>query len=462
MQEEAKPTPPQDPTEEPTPPVVQEVTQILEEVAALTEQTKELQRAATESIEDAQEIARSLEQAAEELTEQDAQAAQGVTEDPEQALEAAAESSAEEIQQAATAPEAMQEEGVEATAVETPAKPKRSRKPKAATPAPAQEGLSDEEILAESPKQEQAEETIPFVMEEVAFASAVEAILFATEKPASLNRLRDAFAPMAPTDEQLEAVIATIQTRYQEEGRGFHLRRAQGGYHFVTKMENAEYIRKFQASKPFRLGRSALEVLAIIAYRQPITRAEIDQVRGIDSSHLLRTLIERGLVKMAGKAEVPGRPVQYGTTEKFLEVVGLSSPGELPPLSELTQLQGDAEDPQKRMEAGLDNFMKPLASSEFAPLEDEEGQDPVLGEIESLIQTADHAPKEVFASAVHREVALANQEALEAFQAASRRRPRKQQQAADDEVKTITFEELTGGGSGGNTEGGSTPPPLSN
>ncbi len=287
--------------------------------------------------------------------------------------------------------------------------------------------------------------TEPFTMAPEAFASAVEAVLFAAERPIGLARIREAFGSAAPTNDQISEVLSQIQSRYESPDRGFTLRKAQGGYHFVTKVENAEFIRRFQASKPFRLGKSALEVMAIVAYREPITRAEIDQVRGIDSSHLLRTLIDRGLVRMAGKAEIPGRPVQYGSTPKFLEVLGLSSTAELPPLSELSQLQGDTEDPQQRMEAGLDRFMRPEERNpedELPPLEDEEGQDPVLNEIESLIQTADGAPKEVFASAVHRETAQANQEALEAFQASGRKRVRKTPVA--EVPKAVTFDELTG------------------
>jgi segregation and condensation protein B len=299
---------------------------------------------------------------------------------------------------------------------------------------------------------------IPFEMEEMAFTSAVESILFAAERPVGFDRIREAFGTPAPSNAVILEAIEKIQLRYHDSDRGFELRKAQGGYHFVTKLENAEYIRRFQASKPFRLGRSALEVMAIIAYRQPITRAEIDQVRGIDSSHLLRTLIERGLVRMAGKAEVPGRPVQYASTEKFLETIGLSSTAELPPLSELNQLQGDVEDPQKKMEAGLDRFMQPIQSTDEAcgTLEGEDGLDPVLNEIDGLIQTADGAPKEVFASAVHREVALANQEALEAFQSQSRKRPRKSKAATEETTKSVTFDELTGG----NTDGA--PPAVEN
>jgi segregation and condensation protein B len=314
-----------------------------------------------------------------------------------------------------------------------------------------------------SGKKQKAGDDEPFVMDTDSFTSAVEAVLFAAERPASFDRIREAFGTPSPNDDQLKEAIDRIQARYEGPDRGFLLRKAQGGYHFVTKVENAEYIRRFQASKPFRLGRSALEVLAIIAYRAPVTRAEIDQVRGIDSSHLLRTLIERGLVRMAGKAEVPGRPVQYATTQKFLEVVGLAATSDLPPLSELNQLQGDAEDPQRKMEEGLDRFMRPVdrtaaEEASMAPLEDEDGQDPMLNEIDSLIQTAGNTTKEVYASPVHRDVAEANQEALEAFQAMSRRRPRKKAEAVE-EAKSITFDELTGGGADGSN---APPAPVEN
>lgn len=305
----------------------------------------------------------------------------------------------------------------------------------------AAEAQAAAEKAAAPKKSKESDE--PFVMAQEKFVSAVEAILFAAERPVSFDRVREAFGSPSPNNDQILEAVSVLQDRYAGPDRGFELRKAQGGFHFVTKMENAEYIRRFQASKPFRLGRSALEVLAIVAYRAPITRAEIDQVRGIDSSHLLRTLIERGLVRMAGKAEVPGRPVQYATTERFLEVVGLKTTAELPPLSELTQLQGDAEDPQRKMEDNLDKFMRPIertAEDEAAmvPLEDADGQDPTLNAIDELIQTADGSTKEVYASPVHREAAEANREALEAFQAQSRKRPRK--------PKAVTFEELTGSG----------------
>lgn len=261
--------------------------------------------------------------------------------------------------------------------------------------------------------------------------SAIESILFASDRPVSVGRLKEVFGEEGPKEETLSEALSAIRERYLSSGFGFELREAQGGFHFVTKPENAEIIRKFLETKPFRLGRSALEVLAILAYRQPITRAEVDQIRGIDSSHLMRTLIERGLVKMAGKAEVPGRPVQYATTPRFLEVLGLSSLTELPPLTELEQLQGDTVDPIKTLEEGLDKFL--VAQGEAA--EDLTEQDKVeLAQLETMLDSAKKGTGEIHESPVHAEIAEENQNAVAALQ--SHPRPRKKK-------NTVTYEEIT-------------------
>jgi segregation and condensation protein B len=268
-------------------------------------------------------------------------------------------------------------------------------------------------------------------MEHEKFLSAVEAILFAADRPITIERIKEVFGEEAPADTDVRQLLDGLQQRYADSSHGFELRQAQGGYHFVTKTENAEWVMRFLATKPFRVGKSALETLAIIAYRQPITRAEIDQVRGIDSSHLLRVLIERGLVKMAGKAEVPGRPVQYATTAKFLEVVGLQSTGELPPLSELEQLQGQTEDPMKALNEGLDRFMNESLTNEAILAADQEG----LKEIDDLIQTAQRADNEVYASPIHADTARENQAAVAGFQAFFK--PQRRRKLADDDTTTV-------------------------
>ncbi|NQW43976.1 MAG: SMC-Scp complex subunit ScpB [Deltaproteobacteria bacterium] len=268
-------------------------------------------------------------------------------------------------------------------------------------------------------------------MELEKITSAIESILFASDRPVSVGRLKEVFGEEGPLEETLSEALAVIKERYMGPGFGFELRAAQGGFQFVTRPENAEIIRKFLETKPFRLGRSALETLAIISYRQPITRAEIDQVRGIDSSHLMRTLIERGLVKMAGKADVPGRPVQYATTPRFLEVLGLSSLSELPPLTELDQLQGDTVDPMKTLEEGLDRFIHAQGEkAEDLSAEDKEE----LAEIETMLDSAKKGTREIHQSALHAEIAEENENAVAALQ--SHPRPRKKK-------NTVTYEEIT-------------------
>ncbi len=271
-------------------------------------------------------------------------------------------------------------------------------------------------------------------MEQEQLTSVIESILFVSDRPVTLTRLVEVLGAEVVSEQEISSLIETIKAKYTDSLSGFELREAQGGFHFCTKAANSEWIRRFLQTKPFRLGRSALETLSIIAYRQPITRAEIDKVRGIDSSHLMRTLIERGLVKMAGKADVPGRPVQYATTPRFLEVTGLQTISELPPLSELEQLQGTADDSTKPMEDGLERFIQdtPTPAEVF---EDTQG----LEEIDTLIQSAQRADKEIHESPIHAEVAQENEAALEGFLAFQKpfRKPRKVAAESNEEVVEV-------------------------
>lgn len=248
--------------------------------------------------------------------------------------------------------------------------------------------------------------------------SAVESILFTSESPVTLARLREVFEEIKPSEQELKHSLEQTHQKYQDPSYGFEIRQSKGGYHFCTKPQNAEWVRKFLASRPFRLSHSALETLSVIAYRQPITRAEIDSVRGMDSSHLLRTLMERGIVKMAGKAEVPGRPVIYATTPKFLELVGLNSLSDLPPLTELHELKGDTEEPKESLEESLDRVMgEPLIGEPISR------EDKRLEEIEDLIHSIQQPEKDIFPSPLHSDIAEENHAALFAFQAT--RSPRK-------------------------------------
>lgn len=172
-------------------------------------------------------------------------------------------------------------------------------------------------------------------------ASVVEAILFAAERPLSAVEIADI---ISRADETLleqacvERALEALRARLQDAASGFELVEVGIGWEFRTRAELAGYIHVMYRRRPVRLSRAALEVLAIVAYRQPCTRADIDDVRGVDSSGTLRPLLDRGLVRILGKADDVGRPLIYGTGPKFLEFFGLRSLSDLPTLREFTEL----------------------------------------------------------------------------------------------------------------------------
>ncbi len=162
--------------------------------------------------------------------------------------------------------------------------------------------------------------------------ASVEALLFVSTSPLSLERIAEACEmPLDTTKEAVESLVL----EYDEPGRGMHVHYVDGGYLFLTRPEYDEAIRRLRDDDDRRLpnlSRAALEVLAVVAYKQPVTRAEIDSIRGVSSDSALRTLIERGLVEEAGKKEVIGRPTLFATTSLFLQKFGLGSLEELPVL----------------------------------------------------------------------------------------------------------------------------------
>ncbi len=167
-------------------------------------------------------------------------------------------------------------------------------------------------------------------------AKAVEAVLFASPEPVPLARLEQVFAPDGISRADLLDALRTLSEALGD--RGIELREVAGGYQLRTRPEMAPFLARLEVPRPVRFSRAALETLAIVAYRQPVTRAEVEEVRGVDCGGVLRSLLEKGLVRILGKKDVPGRPLLYGTTRKFLEVFGLSSLTELPSLKEIGEL----------------------------------------------------------------------------------------------------------------------------
>ena len=179
--------------------------------------------------------------------------------------------------------------------------------------------------------------------------NVIEALLFTAQKPLSIREIATAIkgaerdtAAAGPNEfarvreAEIAAVLEQLKIEYVEQGRAFQLIEKAEGWQLATDPKYAPWVRAlFPATKPARLSAPALETLAIIAYRQPITRADVEAVRGVNIDGVLQTLMERGLVKIAGRAEIPGRPLLYETTEFFLDHFGLRNLDELPNVEEL-------------------------------------------------------------------------------------------------------------------------------
>ncbi len=179
-------------------------------------------------------------------------------------------------------------------------------------------------------------------MEDQQLKSALEALLFVSGNPLSADRLKALFEEA--TTEQIEAQLTSLRQTYDDRNAGIMLAEVAGGYQLATRPEHAVWVRRFKSVKiSTRLSKPALETLAIVAYKQPITRMEVEAVRGVNIGGILRNLMERRLVKIVGKKDVPGRPLLYGTTVEFLQYFGLKDLSALPTLKEFQELDAGEE-----------------------------------------------------------------------------------------------------------------------
>jgi segregation and condensation protein B len=192
-------------------------------------------------------------------------------------------------------------------------------------------------------------------------AAAVEAILFATDSPLTLARV--AQVAQVPQRE-VKAAIATLNERYKEASCAFAIEEIAGGFQMLTLPEFHDVLsRLLKARNDSKLSQSAMETLSIVAYRQPILRADIESIRGVASGEMLRGLMERQLVKIVGRAEVVGRPMLYGTTKRFLEVFGLASLEDLPNAEELRAPTKQPTTPAPNTPATTDAPTAPAATA---------------------------------------------------------------------------------------------------
>lgn len=166
----------------------------------------------------------------------------------------------------------------------------------------------------------------------------IEGLIFASETPLSIDKVAEVLQERNLSRQDIAAHLQELMNEYNERRGGFSLHEVAGGYQFRTRPELSAWIAKLKGTRPAALTTAALETLAIIAYRQPVVKAEVERLRGVDVSRPLRTLLERKLVRMVGRKDVPGKPMIYGTTRKFLEVFSLKDLSELPTMGELKDL----------------------------------------------------------------------------------------------------------------------------
>lgn len=180
--------------------------------------------------------------------------------------------------------------------------------------------------------------------------SILESLLFISDRPVGLTTFKNAFENTNITTKKIKELLNELKIDFVNSRRGVSLEEIDGAYQLRTKPDNQDFIKKILKPKIFKLTGPSLETLSVIAYKQPCVKSQVDEVRGVESGHLIRALMDKGLVAFDGKSELPGRPMQYKTTKKFLEIFGLRNLSELPSLSEIEELlpEGIGEDEDKQ------------------------------------------------------------------------------------------------------------------
>ena len=172
----------------------------------------------------------------------------------------------------------------------------------------------------------------------------IEAVIFASEEAVTLQTVRQVTGRDLDSAE-FQSIIEKLNAEYAQTGRTFHIHRIAGGYRFLSRPEFSDILKKLLAPNiRRRLSQSILEVLAVIAYNQPVTRGEIQQIRGVSPDYAIDRLLLRGFIEVRGRADSPGKPLQYGTTKEFLDLFHLSSLKDLPKLREIKEILQEHEE----------------------------------------------------------------------------------------------------------------------
>ena len=178
-------------------------------------------------------------------------------------------------------------------------------------------------------------------MSENNLKSVVEALLFASEKPLAIEQMRNALDNLEATE--IRKILENLKAEYEQSNRGIRLAEIAGGFQMITAPGYSAFLKKlFKGRRVERLSRPALETLAIIAYKQPLTKLEIESLRNVNADGVMKNLLDKNLVRISGRKKAPGRPFVYGTTRQFLEYFGLKSLEELPKLEEFSNLAPQA------------------------------------------------------------------------------------------------------------------------
>jgi segregation and condensation protein B len=189
----------------------------------------------------------------------------------------------------------------------------------------------------------------------------VEALLFSSEKPLNAKDIQTVMPEISMPD--ISSALKVLKYEYEALGRSFYVREISGGYQFRSRSDYSPYILKMLQASPTRLSRATMETLAIVAYKQPVLRQEVERIRGVDVGGVLKTLLEKGLIRIMGRKNLPGRPLVYGTTKKFLEVFDLKDLESLPKLKEIEAL-GIEDETEK---AGGESAAEIIPAKEVPP-----------------------------------------------------------------------------------------------
>lgn len=253
-------------------------------------------------------------------------------------------------------------------------------------------GLNDSPTPVEADDEDAPPQTF---VEHSQLISITESLLFATDRPLTVAAIHGIFKGTNIKPSHVRKALDELMASYADAYRGVTLEEVQGGYQLRTKLDNAEFIKRVSKVRPFKLSGPSLETLAIIAYKQPITKSDVDQIRGVESGHLVRALMERNLVQFQGKSDLPGRPMFYGTTKKFLDIFGLRNLNELPTLSEIDELIPEgigAEAEEKPKLADLTDSMSEEVKGSYSEGEEELGK--ITDQLNAITTSSDFFEEE--------------------------------------------------------------------